>query len=202
MPYPSQTDPAAIVATARALIERHGAERLSLAQLAAALGIKAPSLYRHVSSKTALLQAVNAQTYQDLFQAYAQAQAAAGPDPKSQLLAVFRAHRAFAHAHPAAYVLAFTTTAPDERADARMLERFAVSLQAVVAALTGPEQALNALRGALALVHGFVMLELKAQFQRGGDLTEAYEAAVAAYLAGWARPSAPAEGRMRPSSAR
>jgi hypothetical protein len=44
-----------------------------------------------------------------------------------------------------------------------------------------------ALRGALALVHGYVMLELKNQFQHGGDLRLAFEASVRAYLRGWER---------------
>jgi AcrR family transcriptional regulator len=188
MPYPAQTDRAAIVQTARDLIETEGAEQVSLARLAAALGIKAPSLYRHVPSKAALLLAVNELTLAELFAAYAAARAAAGSEPRAQLLALARAHRAFAHAHPAAYGLAFTTTAPEQRPDAGRLEQSAIPLQELMAAVSGPEQSLPALRGALALIHGFVMLELKAQFQRGGDLDAAFDAAFNAYLDGWRRP--------------
>ena len=112
-------------------------------------------------------------------------QKAAGPEPRAQLLALARAQRAFAHAHPAAYLLAFTTTAPEQRPDAAGLEQSALPLQALMAAISGEAQSLPALRGALALIHGFVMLELKAQFQRGGDLDSAFEAALAAYLDGW-----------------
>ena len=54
-----------------------------------------------------------------------------------------------------------------------------------MAKITGQKQSLPALRGALALVHGFVMLELKDQLQRGGDLTMAFDASVNAYLHGW-----------------
>ena len=185
MPYPAQTDRETIIQTARALIERDGVERLSLAQLAAALGIKPPSLYRHVPGKTALLQAVNWLTFKDLFQAYDEALQAAGAEPKARLLAILRAHRAFAHANPETYILAFTTTAPEQRADERALEQLALPIQEVMAHISGPEQSLPALRGALALVHGFVMLELKEQFRRGGDLTAAFERVIEAYLAGW-----------------
>ena len=65
-PYPAQTDRESIVETARMLIERDGMDALSLALLASELGIKPPSLYRHVSSKAALLQAVIEQTYRRL----------------------------------------------------------------------------------------------------------------------------------------
>lgn len=181
MPYPAQTDYETIIETARDLIERKGAGSLSLAQLASTLGIKPPSLYRYVTSKTALLQAVISLTFQRLFEAYDTALAAAGDEPGTRLLAILRAHRAFAHANPETYMLAFTSPAPDERA----LEQMALSIQDIMAAVTGPERSLPALRGALALVHGFVMLELNQQLRRGGDLNEAFEAAIVAYLAGW-----------------
>ena len=58
-------------------------------------------------------------------------------------------------------------------------------MQEIMAQITGQEQSLPALRGALALVHGFVMLELKDQLQRGRDLTMAIDASVNAYLRGW-----------------
>jgi AcrR family transcriptional regulator len=188
MPYPARTDRETIIDTARVLIEREGAESLSLARLAYTLGIKPPSLYRHVASKTALLQAVISHTFERLFEAYEMALPAAGDEPRARLLAILRAHRAFALANPETYVLAFTTTVPEQRADERALEQMALPIQDIMAALTGPEDSLPALRGALALVHGFAMLELKQQLRRGGDLAEAFEAAIAAYLAGWRQP--------------
>ena len=35
------------------------------------------------------------------------------------------------------------------------------------------------------MLHGFVMLELNKQFRREGDLDEAFEQAIEAYVAGW-----------------
>jgi len=58
-------------------------------------------------------------------------------------------------------------------------------LQQLIAAISGEAAALMALCGALALVHGFVMLELHQQLRRGGDLDAAYDAAINVYLAGW-----------------
>lgn len=183
MPYPAQTSYDAIVTTAQDLIERDGAEQLSLAQLAAALNIKAPSLYRYVDSKATLLRAVVVRTFDQLFAAYDVALQSGGT-PREQLRRVLVAHRAFAHAHPAGYVLAFTTSAPEERPDAQSLEARVLPVQRILAELTGADAALSALRGALALVHGFVMLELHRQLRRGGDLDAAFELAIDAYLAG------------------
>ena len=189
MPYPAQTDYETIIETARVLIEQEGVQSLSLAHVATALGIKPPSLYRYVNSKTALLQAVISLTFERLFEAYETGLAVVGDEPQAHLLAILQAHRAFARANPETYMLAFTTTIPEQRADERILEQMVLPIQDIMAAITGPERSLPALRGALALVHGFVMLELKQQLRRRGDLTEAFEAAITAYLAGWQQPA-------------
>lgn len=184
MPYPAQTDREQIVQTAQTLLERQGVDQLSLALVASTLNIKAPSLYRHVASKNALLKAVAERAVRQLFTTYAAALASAASDPQARLRAIFRAHRAFAHAGPQTYMLIFSAAAPEQRADPHMLVQLVLPIQEIVAELVGQEASLAALRGALALAHGFVMLELNDQLQRGGDLDAAFEHALDAYLRG------------------
>jgi AcrR family transcriptional regulator len=184
-PYPAQTNRDAIIQTAKMLIERDGVDGLLLSQVAAELGIKSPSLYRHFSSKAALIQAVIEHAFDQLYQAYEGALRNESETPKDRLLEIFRAHRDFAHANPNTYILAYTATAPELRTDPDKLEKQAISIQKIMSQISGEQQSLSALRGALALVHGYVMLELKNQFQRGGDLRLAFEASVSAYLRGW-----------------
>jgi AcrR family transcriptional regulator len=185
MPYPAKTDLDAVIAAAHGLIERDGIDQLSLTTLAAELGVKPPSLYRHVDSKSALVRAINMRTFGDLSATFATALQQVGDGPEARLWALFRAHRAFAHANPATYTLAFSSSGPGERGDEQQLTLSILPVQAIMAEISGEAHSLAALRGALALVHGFVMLELNNQLQRGGDLTEAFEASVAAYIAGW-----------------
>lgn len=192
MPYPAQTDSVAIVHTARLLIEQNGIEQLSLAHLAATLGVKAPSLYRYVPSKAALIRAVNVLTIEQLLAAYEAALLTVGSDPQAQLRAMLQAHRAFAHANPKTYMLAFTTVDPAQRMEANIATRMVLPIQAIMAAITGEANSLAALRGALALAHGFVMLELNNQLQRGGDLAAAFDAAFHAYIIGWRQVAATA----------
>ncbi|MBK8024180.1 MAG: helix-turn-helix transcriptional regulator [Chloroflexi bacterium] len=66
MPYPAQIDAEAVVGRARDMIEAEGYEAVSLSRLAAAFGVKAPSLYRLFASKAELIRAVNEQTYREL----------------------------------------------------------------------------------------------------------------------------------------
>lgn len=184
-PYPVQTNRETIIETARMLIERDGIEYLSLGNVASELGIKAPSLYRHIKSKSALLQAVIEHTYLSLFSAFDEALENAGADPAEQLLKLVHAQYSFAHANPNTYMLAYAAQNPELRADPQMLLERAITIQKIVVQISGEEKSLPALRGLLAIAHGYIMLELNGQFQRGGDLSLTFEEIVKAYLQGW-----------------
>jgi AcrR family transcriptional regulator len=184
MPYPSQITRKTIIQTARQMIETDGVDHLSLSQVAAELGVKTPSLYRYIKNKNGLLQAVNESTSEALYAAlYPSLEENMSPIDK--LKSVAHVYRKFAKAHPRTYGLLFTNTIAELRPDPEANERGALPIQAVVADITGEEVSLAALRGLLALVHGFVMLEIAEQFQRGGDLDQAFNQAVEAYLQGW-----------------
>ncbi len=184
MAYPAQTDYPTIIHTAQQLIERDGVEQLALASLASELGIKAPSLYRYVTNKTALLKGVVTITIQQLFETYSQALNTSAGDPQNQMLAICHGHRQFAHAQPKNYALAFTAASDEQRADPASLVEMVLPVQAIMAQISGQEHSLSALRGMLGLIHGFILLELNQQLQRGGDLSAAFDFAVRSYLAG------------------
>jgi len=187
MPYPAQIDLETLIETARAMIEEHGFDKLSLRMIAEELGVKAPSLYRHVKNKTALLTAVNQVTIRELFVTLHEAIAEDAPLEES-LLTMARAYREFAHANPATYELAFTTSIPElqtEETEAQNLESV-LRIQALFVEWIGrEEESLAALRGALALMHGWVRLEMAEQLRRGGALNAHYELAFRRYLRGW-----------------
>lgn len=185
MPYPALIEPKAVVMLARKMIEADGVDKLSLGRLAQALKVKAPSLYRHFASKSELLRAVNIETAEALVAALNESIQQAAPDPRARLLAMAHAYRAFVHANPRTYMLSHSLLPQDERVDPEQAESLALPLQRQMAALTGEEYSLEGLRGAWALIHGFCMLEINLQFQRGGDLEAAFSRSVEAYLAGW-----------------
>jgi AcrR family transcriptional regulator len=185
MPYPAQVQAIELTEKARELIESEGLDRLTLASLAAAFGIAAPSLYHHFKNKRALLVAVNERTGALLVE-HVQASIAHTDDPRERISVMLHAYRVFALANPSTYGLAFTNTIPGLQLDPAFAEALALPLQATVAALVGTEVALPALRGGWALVHGFVMLELSGQFRRGGDLDAAFAHAVETYIRGLA----------------
>ncbi|MEJ2747850.1 MAG: WHG domain-containing protein [Anaerolineae bacterium] len=184
MPYPTQINRDQIIQQAAQMVAAEGAEALSLHKLAAALGVKAPSLYRYVGGKADLLQAVNLLTLQELFAAMETAQMAAPTEPIARMQALLAAYRDFALTRPRLYFLAFGDN-DAYRPEEDVLLQMVLPIQAVMAEVAGQADSLAALRGALALAHGFVMLELTNQLRRGGSLEEAFTLSAAAYLRGW-----------------
>jgi AcrR family transcriptional regulator len=185
MPYPSQIDRGRIVETARALIEAQGIDTVTLRVVADALGVKAPSLYRYVKNKNAMLLAVNEVTLDEL-RAVMMDAVDSSASPVAQLVTVALVYRTYAHAHPVCYELAMSSN-PDIQPDEDVRLQMVLPLQALFAQLTDGADSLAALRGAYAFLHGWVSLEINQQLRRGGDLGSHFEQSFRAYLAGWQR---------------
>ncbi len=184
MPYPTQVTEESIINQAWQMIEAEGVANFSLGKLATALGVKAPSLYRHVGSKGKLLRSVNLLTLQKLFAALDDAVEDDTAVPLTQLLTIFSTYRTFALKHPRLYTQVFEYN-DDSRPDEEILVQMILPIQTLIAQISGEANSLTALRGALALMHGFAMLEINQQLRRGGDLETAYMLSTEAYLRGW-----------------
>lgn len=184
MPYPSQVNAEQIVEMASAMIEEQGVEALSLARLATALGVKAPSLYRYFNGRLALLQAVNNRTIHTMT-ARLHAEAVRISSPRARLVAYIHAYRAFALRYPALYQLLFINPVDDLRPDQALREAFVAPAEEAMTQLVSPEEVITAMRGLWALMHGYVMLELGAHMWAGGDYDTTFARIVDVYLDSW-----------------
>jgi AcrR family transcriptional regulator len=91
---------------ARRQLAAEGAERLSLRAVSRELGMVSSALYRYFPSRDDLLTALIIDAY-DALGAKAEAAAKPGDDPRTAWLAVCRAVRAWAIAHPHEYALIY-----------------------------------------------------------------------------------------------
>jgi AcrR family transcriptional regulator len=173
MPAVAKTTDAAVVAAARTLVERVGADGLSMQAVASAVGVRAPSLYKRFPDRGALIDAVAEAAVADLHAALAAADRAART-PAEALAAMARAYRAFARRSPKGYGLLFTdrgahaAPAVDSRAAA------VAPVLARLSGLVGEQHALSAARLLTAWLHGFVSMELAGAFRLGGDIDDAF----------------------------
>jgi AcrR family transcriptional regulator len=171
MPTPSRTSLEEIVAAARLSLESDGLDGLTMQRVAEAVGVRAPSLYKHVRSRGDLVRLIADDVARQLA---AELDAATTGDPRGDLRAQLEAFRAFAHAQPAAYGLLFAQLPDAWRPDTAVLARSSEAALRTAAALAGPDRALEAARTVVAWAHGFVSMELAGAFRLGGDVDAAF----------------------------
>ncbi|HEY2644617.1 MAG TPA: TetR-like C-terminal domain-containing protein [Galbitalea sp.] len=140
---------------------------VTLAALAARLGVQVPSLYKHVAGADALQQLIATRAKNELADVLARASVGkAGPDAVAALAI---AYRDWATAHPGRY--ASTLRAPDKSNPAEV-EAGARAVQIMFDALAGygltGEDAIDATRIFRAALHGFVALRAVGGFGMPG----------------------------------
>ena len=187
MPAPARTSPEAIVRAAREILEADGLEAVSMQAVAERVGVRAPSLYKHVADRSALVRDVAESVVTDLARALAIRRA--GRDPRDDLRGIARRYRTFVRANPAGYALLFARTGLGAAADEAALAALGRPIIEVMERLVGPERALAAARTFVAWAHGFTSLELTGGFRLGGDLDEAYTSGIELILAGLSAPA-------------
>ncbi|MDL9978164.1 TetR/AcrR family transcriptional regulator [Microbacterium sp. ASV49] len=173
MPTPERTNREAIVAAATGILEREGLDALTMQAVAAAVGVRAPSLYKRVRSRNDVIRLVMEGVAEDLGNALDTAVRGI-PDPRERALALLDATRAFAHARPNAYSLLFARLPDDALADPEVLAGTIAAVLSVSTDLVGEEDALAGARTLTAWVHGFVTMELAGRFRMGSDLDDAF----------------------------
>lgn len=167
--------PELVVARAGELADRDGYDALTLATLAGLLGIKVPSLYKHVTSLADLQRRLRVAGLRELDDHLRSA--AVGRSGTEALLAVGRAYRRYAREHPGHYAAGLR--APDA-ADSEEVAPVAGRLfELVLAVMRGygleGDDALHAVRGVRAALHGFVALEQAGGFGLPQDVDTSFE---------------------------
>jgi AcrR family transcriptional regulator len=160
-----------IVDAARVLLEEEGPAALSMRRVAERLGIRAPSIYKHLPDKQALeneLISAGFEEQAELFDAAVES----ADDP---IAAIAAGYREFAHRHPHLYRL--MTERPLDRENLRpgAEERAA---RPVIGAFRGDR---DRARAAWAFAHGMTILELNDRFPPDADLEAAWRRGLDAF---------------------
>lgn len=176
MPTPDRTSLAAIVAAGREILEASGLSGLTMQAVAARVGVRAPSLYKRVRDRDALITAVAEAVIDDLAAELERVERGDKSDRSEQdnaadvLSHLAMTFRAFAHAHPEGFRLMFTASAP-----LASLDRAAGPVLRASAELVGADHALDAARLVTAWMTGFLQMELAGAFRLGGDVDQSFD---------------------------
>lgn len=157
---------------------------LTLAELAASLGIKTPSLYNHVDGLPDLQRELARYAWRHLGRAVRHG--AAGQTGRKALIYLAHAYRRFAHDNPGIYplILGAATEAADSEITEIAEEILSTLLLVFASAGIEGEAALHAVRGYRSLLHGFVSLEMTGGFAMPLEIEKSFDQAVRGYIGG------------------
>lgn len=154
------------VNAARSILEHEGWDAVSMRRIADRVGIKAPSLYKHLRDKREVETALTTAGMTELNAALA----AAGPD----LRALADAYRTYAISHPHLYQLMMSRPLDRSRIPRDIESGGARPLLAVVG---NQDRA----RAVWAAAHGLAVLEIADRFPPGADINAAWTALIDAF---------------------
>jgi AcrR family transcriptional regulator len=186
MPTPDRTSLEQIVAAARQILESDGLAGLTMQAVAERVGVRAPSLYKRVRSREALIGLVAEATILDLGARVSAINSS--PDPRKDLAALARVFRAFAHDRPTGYRLIFGWNSETARPGRDSFDSAVGPLLRITAELVGPDDALSAARTFTAWANGFLSMELAGAFQLGGSVEDAFEYGIARLADAFTKP--------------
>jgi AcrR family transcriptional regulator len=161
-----------IVVAARRILEVEGIDALTMRRLAAEVGIRAPSLYKHFPTKRAVEAAIIAEALLEVGEVLHAAVAA--PGRSGPVRSLLEAYRNAAQANPAMYRLATSGRLPREDLPPG-LEDWAGRPFFLA---TGDPWTAQAL---FSFAHGMVILELDERFLPGSDLGRTWKAGAVAF---------------------
>lgn len=179
MPAPAKTSAEAIERAALRLVERKGIDGLSMHAVAKAVGIKAPSLYKHHADRETLLDAVTTLALDRLERLLTSCH---GGTPRKDLLAMAHTVRAFSRESPHLYALLFSRPARDDAGVAQRRQAIAPLFERL-AKLVPAADLLPTARLLTAYLHGFITMEIGGMFQLGGNLDRSFEQGLRKILA-------------------
>ncbi len=156
------------------MVDEVGLSHLTLAALAERLGVRQPSLYKHIDSMAGLQRSISLQSKVELGDVLARA--AVGRSGPGAIHAMSHAYRAWALRHPGRYQAAQFAHAPGDEEDEAISLAVVQILADVLAAyeLEG-DDAIDAVRGFRSSLHGFVALEASGGFGLTADIDRSFE---------------------------
>lgn len=166
---------------AAVMADEVGLSTLTLAALADRLGVRQPSLYKHIDSMAGLQRDIAVHAKRDVREVLARA--CVGRSGADAISAMSQAYRQWALQHPARYEAANRIPAPGDREDE------AVSLaviQLVADVLTAyqleGDDAIDAIRAFRSTLHGFISFETAGAFALSADINRSFERLVHGFI--------------------
>jgi AcrR family transcriptional regulator len=188
-----------VVEEAERMADDVGLGQLTLTALAERLGVRQPSIYKHIDSLASLRRSISIRAKAELGDVLARA--AVGRSSSDAIQAMSQAYRAWALLHPGRYETAQYGPAPgdaeDEAASWAVVQIFA---DVLVAYQLHGDDAIDAIRALRSALYGFVALESQGAFGLKVDIDRSFKRLVHGMVVAFGSWTDPAAGH--PATAR
>jgi AcrR family transcriptional regulator len=175
--------PATVITAGAELADEIGFAGLTMGSLAERVGVRTPSLYKHVDSLEALRRGIAIQAKRELGSALARA--AAGRSGPAAFHAFAETHRRWSLDHPGRYAATVRAPAPDDEEDQQASNEALQTLLDILAGFGLPaERAIDAARMVRSALHGFASLEGAGGFGLPRDVDRSYRYLVDTLITG------------------
>ncbi|MGB6058164.1 MAG: WHG domain-containing protein [Microthrixaceae bacterium] len=175
---------ALVIEEAERMLDDVGASGLTLAALAGRLGVKQPSLYKHIESMADLQRGISVRAKLEL--ADILTRSAVGQSRGDAVVAMSNSYRTWATEHADRYL---TTLAAPAHGDSEDEEASLAATRPVFAVMAGfgldGEDAIHAVRSWRAMLHGFVTLEAAGGFGLPTDVDRSFKRLVDVLVSSW-----------------
>lgn len=182
MPAPQRVSTPALVTAVRSIAERDGVDAVTMSAVAAAVGVRAPSLYKRAANRHDLLRLAAEDAAAELGVAVDEV-VTNSTDAREVLAGVARALRSFANRSPRVTTLLFNSPSTDATPSPETLAPLMATLLGAVSTLTTTDP-LPVARTLTAWAYGFCMMEQNGGFRQGGDVDEAFDRGLEIVLRG------------------
>jgi AcrR family transcriptional regulator len=163
-----------VVAEAEQMADEDGLGQLSLTALAGRLGVRQPSIYKHIDSLAGLRRSISVRAKAELGDVLARA--AVGRSGADAIRSMSRAYRTWALAHPGRYEAAQVAPAPGDADDeAASLAVVRICADVLAGYQLYGDDAIDAIRALRSTLHGFVALESGGGFGLPVDIDRSFE---------------------------
>jgi len=182
---------------AAAMADEVGLSTLTLAALADRLGVRQPSLYKHIDSMAGLHRDIAVHAKRDLGDVLARASVGrAGADA---ITSMSHAYRQWALQHPARYEAANRIPAPGDLEDETVsLAVIRLIADVLTAYQLEGDDAIDAIRAFRSTLHGFISYETTGAFALSADINRSFERLVHGFIVAltqWTDTATPQPGR-------
>lgn len=158
-----------------------GLANLTLAALAVRLGIRQPSLYKHIDSIAGLRRDIAVNAKRELGEVLARA--AVGRSGAEAIAAMSHAYRDWAIAHPARYEASnLMPAAGDVDDEAVSIAAIQIIADVLTAYRLQGDDAVDAIRSFRSILHGFVSYESAGAFRMSADIDRSFDRLVAGFV--------------------